>query len=158
MEEDEGCGVESNLFFLFKMSTLFAPIDCFEKSPKFIGGNEGVQTSERVELCGLPLGTVIQFHGAHPDSKYLCLIAGTESHKQIKIWLKGRGNGAIGDLDAIVSRDLGAAQSIPETGVMQIGRNYFMPTFSYDSEGNLTLEYHNVRTEPYSKIFVMMPR
>ncbi|MBW2990195.1 hypothetical protein KY348_00650 [Candidatus Woesearchaeota archaeon] len=147
------------------MRPTFVVIDGFEKSPDRIDAPygievKGVETPDRVELKELPLGTVVQFYGLHPDSKYICLIAGTEEHKQIKVWLKGRGNGAVGDLEAITSVDYRAPrEKAVEEGVMEIRKNYFMPTFEYDENDNLTLRGGgaNSRFEPYTKIFVLKP-
>jgi len=134
------------------------PIEKYEKSPDWIDRVDGVETPERVDLEDLPVGTTVQFYGLHPDSIYICLVDGCEeSGKTIKIWLKGRGNGAVGDLDAIVSEDLASGGS-PEGGVMQVGMYYSLPTFIYDKDKNLALQFGmQIRTEPYTRIFLLRP-
>ena len=68
------------------------PIPAFEKAPPRIDQEEGVEKPERVDLREIPIGTVIEFFGEHQDSKYLMVLVQNESERQVKIWLKGRGN------------------------------------------------------------------
>jgi hypothetical protein len=131
-------------------------IEEVEKAPEGIEYLEGFETPERVVLQELSVGTIIQFYGHHPDSRYTCLIVGAEDSKQIKVWLNSRCNGAVGDLDSMLSIDL--SKGIREEGAMEVGKNYSLPTFKYDKDHNLTLEQgYNQRTEPYLKIFVLKP-
>lgn len=78
-----------------------------------------------------------------------------ESERQVKIWLKGRGNGAIGDIGNIVSIDYDNWTGI-EKGVLQLDRNYSLPHFSYDRNDNVTIR-EPMRTEPYTQIFIKRP-
>lgn len=139
------------------MSSKLTVIEEFENAPDRIDGVDGVETPDRVELQELPVGTVVQFYGSHPDSKYIGLIVGTDDHKQIKVWLKGRGNGAVGNLDAIVSLNFGDCPNPLEEGVMELGRNYVIPYFLYGRDDNLILQTTNRRIEHYTKIFVLKP-
>ena len=141
------------------MTTLepqFAPLQEFEESPGRIDGVEGVETPSRVDLRELPLGTIIEFFGSHPDSKYITLLCGSESHRQIKIWQKGKGNGAIASIDCLFSRDFENLSLEPQLGFLEIGKNYFLPDFHYDQDGQVFVQ-QVPRTEPYTRIFIKRP-
>ena len=135
------------------MTTTFKPIVPFEIAPDRID-QESVEKPYRINLRELPFGTIIEFFGVHLDSKYICLLAGTESDRQIKIWLKGRGNGAIGSIDNLASIDFGLRTS--REGVLEVGKNYGLPEFYYDRDDNITIS-ECVRTESYTAIFVKKP-
>lgn len=136
-------------------SLTFTPIPEFERSPKRIDGVEGVETPKRVDLKELPLGTIVQFYGVHPDSKYITLLTGPETDRQVKIWLKGRGNGVVVSIDLIVSEHL--PTGVKETGIMEVGKTYFLPEFYYDDRDNVTIG-GMARFESYTKIFVKRPQ
>jgi len=137
----------------------FSVIDGFETSPGRIDENVGIRGAlkpKRIDLRETQIGSVIQFYGIHPDSKYNCLLSGTEDERKIKIWLKGRGNGAIGSIDLMISQSF--RESTLEKGVLELGKNYLLPTFWYDSKNNLALsDFMNYRTEPYRELFVLTP-
>jgi len=136
----------------------FSVIEGFERSPPPIDRVEDVEHPKRLDLREISIGSVVQFHGEHPDSIYICRLSGSESDRKIKIWLKGRGNGAIGSIDALRSRhSMRQWPWIVEKGVLEIGKNYVIPTFKYDKDDNLFLDHLGSRTEPYSKIFVLTP-
>ena len=134
----------------------FVPLQEFEKSPERIDELEGVETPNRVDLKELPLGSVIQFYGVHHDSKYITLLCGPESDRQIKIWLKGRGNGAIGSIDCLFSQDFLVRPRISQLGILEVGKNYCLPHFYFDKEDNVSVA-QQFRTEPYTKIFLKRP-
>ncbi len=143
----------------------FVPILPYERSPEPVHMVEGIERPKRVDLRELLLGTVIQFYGLHADSKYICLLGGTEDNRQIKIWLKGRGNGAIGTIDELVSWDCKDMPDIkPEKGILELGKYYDMPTFTYYDDKDVTdqiavqnLSWSTIRQEPYTEIFVKKP-
>jgi len=119
---------------------------------------EKAETPHRVDLRGLPLDTIVEFHGKHPVSRYIAKLTEDESGRKIKIWLNREANCAIGPIDSVVSLEI--PSFAVQKGVMEIGKNYVMPNFNYRREGEhlvLTLNFYNARTESYTKLFVQRP-
>ncbi len=138
--------------------TRFIPCDDGEGAPARIDSLPDVETPERVELNGLPIGTIVQFYGAHSASKYICKIVGSEEEKRIKVWFKGNIPSAIAPLEEIISCDL--RNTLVECGVIETGKNYVLPHFWYKdintTKPTLIID-SQLRTEPYRRIFVKKP-
>ena len=115
---------------------------------------QGVREVSRLELLILRPGTIIQFHGMHPDSIYLMEIIGPEKRKRVKIWHKGKSPAAITDISNIVSMDF--PKEILERGVMKVGKNYRIPTFEHDPKNPEYLHLLSTitRLEHYTLILV----
>ena len=132
------------------------PLNDSLPSPERIDEAEGIETPTRADLRELPLDTIIQFYGIHPDSVYICQLTGTDTERKIKIWFKGRANCAIGSIDTMIAMKGAAGFDGAERGIMEVGKNYVLPHFYYDEHRHLTLNYQ-VRTEVYTKIFMKKP-
>ncbi len=133
-------------------------------SPERIDSLEGTEMPQSANLRELPLGTVIQFHGQHPGSRYISKVIEQDNDRKIIIWLLGREPPAIGSIDAIVSMPPKRSGGDIERGVIKIGAYYVMPTFNFKDDylygtGNpLFLEGGmNLRLEPFKKLFVRKP-
>ena len=100
-----------------------------EKSPERIDSLPDTETPTRVELSELPVETIVQFYGLHPDSKYICKIVGSETEKKIKIWFKGNNPCAIAPLERMVSIDNKNGET--EYGVIEVDKGYILPHFYY---------------------------
>lgn len=113
---------------------------------------------ERVDLREVPLETLLRFHGNHTDSWYIVQVTGSEQDRKAKIWHKARANAAIAPIDSILTyadiSELTAGHV--ERGIMEVGKNYILPNFGYDSEG-VTLKTDRPRSEGYTKILVQEP-
>lgn len=155
----------------YVMPGQFVPYPEGGPAPEWIRDLEGVETPDMVDLREVPIGTVIQFHGLHPDSIYIAKVIGKENKREIVLWFKRREPPAIGSIDAIVSAPSADFNS-PETrrGVMQIKGfegldprtrgHYLLPEFSYTdptAEGKRQLSFYNSRVEAYTRILVMKP-
>ncbi|MFH1589208.1 MAG: hypothetical protein ABIB43_01435 [archaeon] len=132
----------------------------FEKSPEQLDTDPLAESVQEVDLHELPLGTIIQFHGSHPDSKYLSYLCGLEEDKQIKLWLKGQGNPAVTSIENMVSTiHYNPFEQL--NGVMKIGKTYILPTFNFKPDDKefleLSLDGGGIRIEPYTKILIKKP-
>ncbi|MBI2542014.1 hypothetical protein HYV80_04860 [Candidatus Woesearchaeota archaeon] len=119
---------------------------------------ETAETPDRADLKELPLETVIQFYGYHPASRYTAKLTQDEAGRRvIKIWFAHNLPCAIGPIENIRSSEGLTGEGL-ERGVMQIGKNYDLPTFAYHGkefkELGLSLDW---RCEPYTKIYVQRP-
>ena len=104
----------------------------------------------RVDLRELPLDSLVQFYGTNPASVYIAKLCGDEEGKKIKIWWGDHiANCIMGPVDEIVSFEKGMINL--EEGVMELGKNYFMPTFII-MDGETIIG--DAKTETYRKILV----
>ena len=131
----------------------------YEDSPERIDLlEEGVETPQRLDLRTVPLDTVVIFYGLHPDSKYVAKVIGPESERRIKIWFKGNVPAAIGSIEDIFSWESKLEFKTRAIGVMEVGKNYYLPHFYYRlGKPNQLIIDPLPRTEPYTKIFVKKP-
>lgn len=142
------------------MKTNFVPCYDGEKAPTYLSTSGNDESQKRIELAKVPIGTVIEFKGQHPDSEYICKIVGSENERKIKIWFKGRNPCALAPIEDIVSFQFPISETNLEKGVMEVGKSYVLPHFYYDydtPQGTKLNIDPVVRTEPYTKLFIKSP-
>lgn len=135
-----------------------------EKSPQLDGiCFENVQ---KVELGTLPEDALVCFSGCHPASNYILRVLDSPelgNQREVKLWyVGGEGRDAMGNPACFTGPGKGCLItkaenifSIPnQKGILEIGKQYALPTFRWDSKENLYVINHfsEVRTETYTKI------
>jgi len=139
------------------MKTEFIPCYDREESPSRLDLEKNIETPIRIELGKELVGTIIQFHGVHADSKYICKI---DSQKRIKIWFKGMYPSAIAPIETIISLSRLNTGLAAEKGVLEIGKAYVLPHFYYQhgasQETRLIID-PMLRMEHYTSLFLKRP-
>ncbi|HLD12712.1 MAG TPA: hypothetical protein VJB87_03910, partial [Candidatus Nanoarchaeia archaeon] len=113
-----------------------------------------VQQPDRIVLAELPLGSLVEFEGAHPLSQYLLRMGRHLGVPQVMLWLDREHTCAIGGLDAITTTTFSGSHMSIEYGIIVKGQNYVLPTFHYDGQGHTSLDHSNKRFEPYTKLWL----
>lgn len=110
---------------------------------------EQAESVKSVDLHKLSPGSIINFFGLHPISRYTCLLEEVEGKPRIRVWLDPEYGSIVGPVDNIVS----IHGSKRRTGVMDTSGSYMMAYFIY-SEGQTKIDYSQTRIEPYTKILI----
>ncbi|MBI2660275.1 hypothetical protein HYX07_03885 [Candidatus Woesearchaeota archaeon] len=136
-------------------SPLFTPSETYLTAPEI--DETRLERPNRVVLGELPLGSLVEFDGRHYASRYLMQLFEDKTGNQVRIWLNRRANCAVASLDSIISENVDMER---ELGVLQVGRNYTLPTFHYRDEKGLTqivVVMSDPRWEPVTEIRLQRP-
>ena len=132
------------------------PIVPCEEEPKDFRFEKEAEKVQRLDLRQLELGSFIEFSGVHPGSNYIVLLIGSENDRRIKLWLKGYSqNGVTGTIDDLISINPEGLHT--ERGVLEVKKNYILPTFYHDRNGFVFPSHQDDRCEPYTAIFLKRP-
>ncbi|OGI64705.1 hypothetical protein A2642_01895 [Candidatus Nomurabacteria bacterium RIFCSPHIGHO2_01_FULL_39_10] len=128
----------------------------------------------RVDLKNLPEGTRVLFSGLHPASNYLVEVLGTPElglKRDVKLWYLGSGSFNSFGAVCLIGPQSGCLKTKAKNlysftinnriqrkpddeGILELGKQYMLPTFGWDYKKELYADTNNIRLEAYTKIKV----
>jgi hypothetical protein len=105
-----------------------------------------LKSIDEVDLDNVPLGTIIEFQGIHPESIYSMQIVEKEGRSYVDLWFKGR-PGCFRSLTSEWKND-------KYNLAVKVGSGYIVPHFYYNQNGLTERGLLQPRAERFRRIMI----